>query len=99
MHGIREVQIYNQQNAFKRCFASFAEPSIKAQACQAVYPALPNWILETTGMCLLLAAIVLMADRGDSVAITGTLTPFGRRIVANIARPKQGGGWGFANQV
>lgn len=75
MHGIREVQIYNQQNAFKRCFASFAEPSIKAQACQAVYPALPNWILETTGMCLLLAAIVLMADRGDSVAsITGTLT-------------------------
>lgn len=75
MHGIREVQIYNQQDAFKRCFASFAEPSIKVQACQAVYPALPNWILETTGMCLLLAAIVLMAGRGDSVAsITGTLT-------------------------
>lgn len=75
LHGIREVQIYDQQEAFNRHFASFALPTATAAARQALYPPMPHWFLETVGMLLLLAAVILMATRGDSVAgITGTLT-------------------------
>lgn len=75
LQGIREVQIYNQQHAFQRHFSSFAYPTIKAQALSNLFPAIPQWFLETVGMCLLFGAIILMSVKGESVAvITGTLT-------------------------
>lgn len=75
LQGIREVQIYNQQDAFRRHFSSFAYPTVKAQALSNLFPAIPQWFLETVGMCLLFGAVILMSVRGDSVAvITGTLT-------------------------
>lgn len=75
LHGIREVQIYEQQKAFNKHFSFFAEPTTQGSAKQSLYIPLPQWILETTGMGLLLAAILILAQRGESVAsITGTLT-------------------------
>lgn len=75
LHGIREVQIYDQQEAFNHSFTAFAEPTAKATARQTLYPPMPHWFLETVGMLLLLGAVILMALRNDSVAgITGTLT-------------------------
>lgn len=75
LHGIREVQIYDQQTAFHRGFAAYAAPTIRASAQQGIYSPMPHWFLETVGMLLLFGAVLLMASRGDSVAsVTGTLT-------------------------
>lgn len=75
LYGIREVQIYCQNDAFNKHFHSYASPSIAASAKQTLYPLMPYWFLESVGMLLLFIAVVLMAYRGDSVAgITGTLT-------------------------
>lgn len=75
LHGIREVQIYNQQNSFTNSYLKFADPTVKASAMQSIYPPMPHWWLESTGMFLLLCAVMLMVTRGESVgAITGTLT-------------------------
>lgn len=75
LHGIREVQIYGQQGAFANHFASYANPIARATARQNLFPAMPLWFLETTGMTLLFLAVILMAARNQSVAsITGTLT-------------------------
>ena len=75
LHGIREVQIYNQQTSFIRSYKKFAAPSVKASAMQGIYPPMPHWWLETTGMFLLLCAVLLMAMRGEGVgSVTGTLT-------------------------
>lgn len=75
LQGIREVQIYGQQTAFSTHYSSYSTNTAKANARQAVFPAMPLWFLETTGMALLLLAVVLMAARNESVAsVTGTLT-------------------------
>lgn len=75
LYGIREVQIYNQQNAFDSHFMSFADSTSKFAAKQAMYPPLPHWVLEGVGMLLLFFSVLFMSLRGDSVAnITGTLT-------------------------
>lgn len=75
LQGIREVQIYGQQAAFSTHFSSYATAISKANARQILYPAMPLWFLETTGMSLLFLAVILMATRNESVAsITGTLT-------------------------
>ena len=75
LHGIREVKIYNQKLAFIQSYQSLARPTALAAAKQGVFPPLPQWWLESTGMLLLLCGVLLMVVMGDSVAsITGTLT-------------------------
>lgn len=75
LHGIREVQIYGQQASFGTHYSSYATATAKANARQNLFPAMPLWFLETTGMTLLFLAVILMATRSESVAsITGTLT-------------------------
>lgn len=75
LHGVREVQIYNQQSSFIRSYKKFAAPTVKASALQSIYPPMPHWWLESTGMFLLLCAVLLMTVRGESIGnITGTLT-------------------------
>ena len=75
LHGIREVQIYRQQDAFRENYVHFAEPTSREEAQRSLYPPMPHWWLESVGMLLLLAVVVLMALWGESVAaVTGTLT-------------------------
>lgn len=75
LHGIREVQIYGQQNAFYEHVVSFAGPTSHLTAKMALYSLMPNWFLETVGMLMMMAVVLLMARLGESVAtITGTLT-------------------------
>lgn len=75
LQGMREVQIYNQRNAFDIEYSSFAQPKASISAKQCMYPCLPQWILETLGMCILLCIVILLWKQGKGIAhITGTLT-------------------------
>ncbi|MCR5563094.1 MAG: ABC transporter ATP-binding protein/permease [Desulfovibrio sp.] len=73
--GIREVKIYGQEKAFLRQFSMQRLGFAKVQTMlPVVYPA-PAWILDLTGMLMLLAALLVMSSRGLSVAtLTGQLT-------------------------
>lgn len=75
LQGMREVQIYNQRKAFDQEYASFAQPKANISSKQCIYPGLPQWILETLGMVILLGIVLLLWKQDKSVAnITGTLT-------------------------
>lgn len=73
--GIREVKIYGQERAFLHQFTRQREGFARVQSLlPVVYPA-PSWILDFTGMLMLLAALLVMSGQGLSVArLTGELT-------------------------
>lgn len=72
--GIREVKIYGQEQAFLHGFATQRKAFARVQSqLPVVYPA-PSWILDLTGMLVLLLALVVMSSQGLSVAsLTGQL--------------------------
>ena len=72
--GIREVKIYGQEQAFLHGFATQRQAFARVQSqLPVVYPA-PSWILDLTGMLVLLLALVVMSNQGLSVvALTGQL--------------------------
>lgn len=75
LQGMREVQIYNQREAFDQEYASFAQPKAHISAQQSIYPGLPQWILETLGIIILFVIVLVLWQQDKSVAsITGTLT-------------------------
>ncbi|MBR4741806.1 MAG: ABC transporter ATP-binding protein, partial [Desulfovibrio sp.] len=73
--GIREVKIYGQEEAFLKQFTNRRQGFAKVQSMlPVVYPA-PSWILDLTGMLMLLAALLIMNGQGLSVAqLSGQLT-------------------------
>ena len=75
LQGMREVLIYNQRRSFDQQYASFAQPKANISAKQSIYPGLPQWVLETLGMVILLGIVILLWKQDKSVAyITGTIT-------------------------
>ncbi len=75
LQGMREVHIYNKRAAFYDEFAAYAAPLASVAAQQSLYPPLPQWVLESLGLTLLLGAVLLLQWQQESVAtITGTLT-------------------------
>ena len=75
LYGIREVQIYRQGSAFYKSLVKRSAPVITGATRQIAYAPIPNWVLESLGMLLLLAGVIFMVFRGESVAsITGTLS-------------------------
>lgn len=66
--GIREVKIYGQENAFLAQFTNRRQGFARVQSMlPVIYPA-PSWILDLTGMLMLLAALLVMSRQGLSVA-------------------------------
>ncbi len=75
LQGMREVQIYNQREAFDEDVKGLALPRIRITALQGLFPNIPQWVLESLGMFLLLGAVIVLYVQGESVAsITGSLT-------------------------
>lgn len=75
LYGIREVQIYCQGYAFHKELLDRSAPVIQWATKQQAYVPIPTWVLESFGMLLLLAGVIFMVSRGDSIAaITGTLS-------------------------
>jgi ABC-type multidrug transport system fused ATPase/permease subunit len=75
LQGIREVQIYRQQEAFIEHYArQVTEFGINQAKVQTFQP-LPMWALEPVGMCTLLGALVYMLHVDTPIGrLTGTLT-------------------------
>ena len=73
--GIREVKIYGQEQAFLKQFQNRRQGFARVQSMlPVIYPA-PSWILDLTGMLMLLSALIIMSRQGLSVAqLTGQLT-------------------------
>lgn len=66
--GIREVKIYGQEKAFLKQFTTHRQGFAKVQSMlPVIYPA-PAWILDLTGMLMLLVALLIMSQLGLSVA-------------------------------
>ncbi|MBQ7617679.1 MAG: ABC transporter ATP-binding protein, partial [Desulfovibrio sp.] len=66
--GIREVKIYGQEKAFLNQFKNRRQGFAKVQSMlPVIYPA-PSWILDLTGMLMLLTALLIMSSQGLSVA-------------------------------
>ncbi len=75
LQGMREVQIYNQQEAFYKKYQEYAAPTILYSARRSLYPNTPNWITESVTLLLMAGAVLFMAAHSNSVGvITGTLT-------------------------
>ena len=67
--GIREVKIYGQEEAFVTQFTKRRQGFARVQSMlPVIYPA-PSWILDLTGMLMLLFALLVMGSQGLSVAI------------------------------
>ena len=66
--GIREVKIYGQEQAFLHQFTRQRQAFARVQSLlPVVYPA-PSWMLDFTGMVMMLAALLVMNLQGLSVA-------------------------------
>ncbi|MBO4369421.1 MAG: ABC transporter ATP-binding protein, partial [Desulfovibrio sp.] len=66
--GIREVKIYGQEQAFLKQFSERRQGFARVQSMlPVIYPA-PSWILDLTGMLMLLIALLIMNSQGLSVA-------------------------------
>lgn len=75
LQGIREVQVYNRADAFGDAYASYAEPCTRLASKQQFFFPMPQWVLESFGMVLLLVVLLLMISFGYGVGtVTGTLT-------------------------
>ena len=75
LQGIREVQLYGQQDVFEKKLSSLAPRSAVATALERTFPNIPQWFLESAGIFLLFASVIFMISQNAGVAtITGTLT-------------------------
>ncbi len=75
LQGMREIHIYNQREPFYESYASYASSLVRIVARQSLYPPLPQWVLESLGLALLLGTVLLLQWQQENVAtITGTLT-------------------------
>lgn len=75
LNGIRDVQIFQQEEAFIREYLSSATKYMEGQSILPVFPSLPAWVLEFVGMVLLLLTVLLFQWQDASLAyISATLT-------------------------
>lgn len=70
LHGICEVTIADKQSTFIAAFQQYIPQYVKTAGKQSLYAPLPVWVLESTGMLLLLGVLILLVHRGASVAET-----------------------------
>ena len=74
LQGMREVQIYNQQQIFSRKYREYAGPVILYSAMRSLYPSAPNWITESVTLLLMAGAVLFMSASSGVAVITGTIT-------------------------
>lgn len=75
LNGMREVQVYRREEAFQQDYKGIASGSVPSRSMQLFYPSLPQWVLESTGIALLLLIVLILSHSGSSIAtVTGILT-------------------------
>lgn len=60
LNGIRDILICGQQEKFIEQYATAEQRFMQGQSILPVFPPLPSWILEFTGICLLLGTVLLL---------------------------------------
>lgn len=74
LHGLREVAIADKQQSFLSAYRQFVPVYTREFGKQSLFSPLPIWVLESAGMILLLAVLLILTSMGYSVAeTTGTL--------------------------
>lgn len=68
LNGIRDILIYGQQEKFIDQYAAAEQRYMQGQSMLPVFPPLPSWILEFTGICLLLGTVLLLHWQEASLA-------------------------------
>lgn len=75
LQGIREVIIADKQQDFLDAYTANTSSYIRTASTQALFSPLPIFVLESLGMLLLLAVVILLSRGEASVAeVSGTLT-------------------------
>lgn len=75
LQGLREIAIYDKKQNFLQEYQKFIEDYSLKNSFRNTLPMLPLWVLEVTGMLLLLLVLLVQVHLGDSVAATtGMLT-------------------------
>ncbi len=99
LQGLREVQIYNQHEAFKKAYNNYVEPAVYNTTRLQAYPYIPSWVLESTGILLLLIVVCMMYVSGNDltdiagtmallVAVSWRLLPAMNKVLSNILQLK-----------
>lgn len=74
LNGIRDILICRQQENFIRQYMTAEERYMQGQSLLPVFPPLPSWILEFTGISLLLGTVLLLRWQEASLAyVSATL--------------------------
>lgn len=75
IHGIKEILIGDNQKEFVEAYQLNTKSYIRTACNQAIFNPLPVFVLESLGMALLLAVLIMLSFKGASLAeVSGTLT-------------------------
>ena len=68
LHGIREVIIYDQKRSFSEEYGEQVPAFVRQASMLAILPNVPQWILESTGIALLLVVFAYEVVTGATIA-------------------------------
>ncbi len=75
LQGIREILIADKQKEFIKAYTINTESYIHTASTQSLFAPMPIFVLESLGMFLLLAVIILLSrDEATVAEVSGTLT-------------------------
>ncbi len=75
LQGIKEILIADKQEEFLKAYTINTKSYINTASIQAIFAPLPIFVLESLGMLLLFAVVIILSYQEASVAeVSGTLT-------------------------
>lgn len=100
LNGIRDILICGQQEKFIDQYIRAETRFMQGQSVLPVFPPLPSWILEFTGICLLLGTVLLLRWQEATLAYTSAtlallaavawrLLPVMNRVVQGLLQMQQ----------
>lgn len=100
LNGIRDILICRQQENFIRQYMTAEQRYMQGQSLLPVFPPLPSWILEFTGISLLLGTVLLLRWQEASLAyvsatlallaaVAWRLLPIMNRVVQGLLQMQQ----------
>ncbi len=74
LHSINDIIIYNKKEEATRMLRVFVKPHSYAASIQQLFYPLPQWVLESTGLLILLSVLFILAFSGEnSATVAGTI--------------------------
>lgn len=100
LNGIRDILICGQQEKFINQYAAAEQRYMQGQSVLPIFTPLPSWMLEFTGICLLLGTVLLLRWQEASLAhvsatlallaaVAWRLLPIMNRVVQGLLQMQQ----------